>query len=86
LKERTSTAARRATDSTDIPGSWISGNLGEDIATRKAVGGSDWSNAYIYETTSGSKYFVKVTLNRSIDMFSGEAQGLEAMRGGFLLS
>lgn len=54
--------------------------------TRKSVGGSDWSNAYIYETSIGSKYFVKVARNRSTDMFSGEALGLEAMRGVFRLS
>lgn len=62
---------------------WIETNLDAGtIAQKKFMGGSSWSSAYIYETSSGSKFFVKTALGRSAEeMFQGEALGLNAMHG-----
>jgi hypothetical protein len=48
-----------------------------------AAGSSSWSSAYIYDTASGRRLFVKTALGRDpASMFQGEAEGLRAMHGG----
>jgi len=43
------------------------------------MGGSSWSSAYIYQTSSGTSLFVKISRGRDQAMFKGEALGLQAM-------
>lgn len=43
------------------------------------MGGSNWSSARVYATTSGQKFFVKSSRARDEGMFKGEALGLQAM-------
>lgn len=62
---------------------WIEQNLGTGkVLSRNQVSSSSWSSAYVYETESGTKYFVKQS-GRGADegMFKGEALGLQAMYG-----
>lgn len=47
------------------------------------MGGSSWSSAATYSTENGQRYFVKESRNRGIEMFLGEAKGLQAMYGRF---
>ena len=62
---------------------WIEQNLDSGkVVSRNQVSSSSWSSAYVYETESGTKYFVKQS-GRGADegMFKGEALGLQAMYG-----
>ena len=62
---------------------WIEQNLDTGkVLSRNQVSSSSWSSAYVYETESGTKYFVKQS-GRGADegMFKGEALGLQAMYG-----
>jgi hypothetical protein len=67
---------------------WIEANLpGGLVVKEKFVGGSNWSSAYVYSTTQGNEYFVKLAMGgRDDSMFQGEAQGLQAMYGEELFS
>jgi protein-ribulosamine 3-kinase len=50
------------------------------ITGQKFMGGSNWSSAYVYQTSSGQSFFVKTASGRSAsEMFEGEALGLRAM-------
>jgi len=61
--------------------SWIESNLAHlgKVTGEQFQGGSSWSSAYIYTTSSGTKLFVKTALGRDEAMFRGEALGLQAM-------
>lgn len=61
---------------------WIEENLeGGKIAKKQPMGGSGWSSANVYVTEGGQKYFVKESRGRGLEMFLGEAKGLQAMHG-----
>lgn len=62
---------------------WIEQNLDSGkVTSRNQVSSSSWSSAYVYETDSGTKYFVKQSRGGADEgMFKGEALGLEAMYG-----
>lgn len=62
---------------------WIEEHLDcGSVSGQKFMGGSSWSSAYVYETTSGKRFFVKTALGRSAEeMFAGEALGLQALHG-----
>ena len=65
---------------------WIVENLeGGKIARKQPMGGSGWSSASVYVTEGGQKYFVKESRGRGLEMFLGEAKGLQAMHGTLLL-
>ncbi len=65
----------------DPAGGWIEENLNAGTITgQKFMGGSNWSSAYVYQTSSGQSFFVKTALGKTAsEMFEGEALGLRAM-------
>ena len=66
----------------DPVSAWIEDNLeGGKIVKKRPMGGSGWSSANIYVSESGQSYFVKESRGRGIEMFLGEAKGLQAMHG-----
>ena len=61
---------------------WIAENLDSGKVTKEQLAGSSqWSSAYVYDTESGQKFFVKLSLGRDSSMFEGEALGLQALYG-----
>lgn len=61
---------------------WIADNLDSGKVTKEQLeGSSQWSSAYVYDTESGKKYFVKLSHGRDSAMFKGEALGLQALYG-----
>lgn len=61
---------------------WIADNLDSGKVTKEQLAGSSqWSSAYVYDTESGKKFFVKLSLGRDSSMFKGEALGLQALYG-----
>lgn len=65
--------------------SWINKNLDcGSVISQRVIGGSDWSNCQLFETSSGRKLFVKTGLGA--ELFAGEALGLQAMHGNFYLT
>ncbi|KAL4458241.1 hypothetical protein ABPG75_013106 [Micractinium tetrahymenae] len=65
----------------DGAAAWIEQNMDVGKVTgTKFAGGSSWSSAYIYSTSSGRQLFVKTAMGRDPEaMFRGEAEGLKAM-------
>ena len=50
------------------------------VVDRQRVSGGDINHAYRLELSSGENVFLKCNLPRLLDMFTAEAQGLEALR------
>jgi fructosamine-3-kinase len=61
---------------------WIEDNLeGGKVVKKQSMGGSGWSSAAILTTENDQKYFAKESKGRGVEMFLGEAKGLQAMHG-----
>ena len=66
----------------DAVSGWIEDHLNCGPVVKKSpMGSSSWSSASVYHTESGPKFFVKEARSGGLDMFRGEALGLQAMHG-----
>jgi len=49
------------------------------VVNRQSMGGSGWSSPAVLTTEDGQKFFAKESKGRGIEMFRGEAKGLQAL-------
>ncbi|GHP06011.1 hypothetical protein PPROV_000475800 [Pycnococcus provasolii] len=59
---------------------WIETKLDTKVTKETFAGSSDWASNYRYDTEAKKSVFVKVALGRDTTMFTGEQQGLDAMK------